>query len=508
MWDRLLAQTGVLLNGTDQLAAQPPEVVAMPVAGLARQAEIEQLLQERCEAGDDLLAGRDVAILVAPTACPLGQFRHELGQCWRYASGLFAGSFFPMQLITLLNHCQRFPGFVYERARLVAQTIEIDVRPRQGSKPVCSGCQQRASTYDHLGLRRFEFVPLWGFMVVLLYRMRRVACPACGVKVEQVPWGCGKHQLTTAYMVFLAHWAKKLSWRETARSFHTSWEKVCQAVEYVVTWGLSQRTLGPICAIGVDEIQYAKGHKYLTLVYQIDAGMTRLLWIGKERTMESFGQFFDMIGQELAAKIQFVCSDMWQPYLRVIRERCGNALNILDRFHIVAKLNEALDDVRAAEARRLTQDGYQPVLKKSRWCLLKRKSNLSGTQRLRLRDLLRYNLKTVRAYLLKEDFQQLWDYDSPTWAGKFLDDWCRQVMYSRIEPMKKVAKTLRRHRDLILNYFRARKQFSSGIIEGLNNKVKVTMRKAYGFRTFRVTELALYHALGRLPEPQLTHRFY
>lgn len=122
--------------------------------------------------------------------------------------------------------------------------------------------------------------------------------------------------------------------------------------------------------------------------------------------------------------------------------------------------------------------------------------------------LLRYNLKTVRAYLLKEDFQQFWAYDSPTWAGKFLDQWCRQVMRSRIEPMKKIANTLRRHRELILNYFRAKKQFSSGVVEGLNNKVKVTMRKSYGFRTFRITELALYHALGKLPEPQLAHRFY
>jgi transposase len=287
------------------------------------------------------------------------------------------------------------------------------VRPRKGAKPVCSVCQRPGSTYDYLAVRRFEFVPLWGFMVVLLYRMRRVACPVCGIKVEQVPWGCGKHQLTTAYMVFLAHWAKKLSWQETARSFHTLWEKVCQAVEYVVQWGLAQRTLGPIAAIGVDEIQCAKGHKYLTLVYQIDAGMTRLLWVGKERTMERFGQFFDMIGKDLAAKIEFVCSDMWQPYVRVIRERCGNALNILDRFHIVAKLNKALDDARAAEARRMAQDGFEPVLKKSRWCLLKRKTNLTGSQRVRLRDLLSYNLKTVRAYLLKEDFQQLWDYAGP-----------------------------------------------------------------------------------------------
>ena len=122
--------------------------------------------------------------------------------------------------------------------------------------------------------------------------------------------------------------------------------------------------------------------------------------------------------------------------------------------------------------------------------------------------LLQYNLKTVRAYLLKEDFQRFWDYNSPTWAGKFLDDWCGQTMRSRIEPMKKIVGMLRSHRDLILNYFRARKLISSGIIEGLNNKLKVTMRKSYGFRTFRVTELALYHSLGKLPEPKLTHRFF
>lgn len=422
----------------------------------------------------------------------------------------FPIGFFIMRLISILNHCHHFPGFVNETARLCAhnKTIEIDVRARRGSKPVCSCCHRPAPIYDHLGVRRFEFVPFWGFMVLLLYRMRRVDCRRCGVKVEQVPWGCGKHQMTTAYVLFLAHWARKLSWKETAVSFHTSWDKVCNAVEVVVQWGLARRTIGPITAIGVDEIQYSKGHKYLTLVYQIDAQCTRLLWIGKERTVATFEQFFDMVGADLAGKIEFVCSDMWQPYLRVIRERCSNALNILDRFHIVAKMNVALDDVRAAEARKLVQDGFEPVLKKTRWCMLKRKQNLTDNQRIRLRDLLHYNLQTVRAYLLKEQFQQFWDYDSPTWAGKFLDQWTALVMRSRIEPMKKVAKTLRKHRELILNYFRAKKQFSSGVVEGLNNKVKVTMRKSYGFRTFRITEIALYHGLGKLPEPELAHRFY
>jgi transposase len=420
-------------------------------------------------------------------------------------------AFFAMQLITILNHCHHFRGFVYEGARFSpteGTTIEVRVRPRKGSAAICSGCHQSAPGYDHLAERQFEFIPLWGFLVLLLYRMRRVDCTTCGIVVEEVPWATGKHQLTKVYMQFLAHWARQLSWKETAEAFHTSWEKVCDAVEYVVSWGLEHRTLGPLQAIGVDEIQYAQGHKYLTLVYQIDAQLTRLLWVGQERTVETFQRFFALIGDELAAQIEFACSDMWKPYLRVIRENCAQALHILDRFHIVAKMNEALDDVRAAESRKMAEEGHKPLLKKSRWCLLKRKANLTPQQRFRLRDLLRYNLKTVRAYLLKEDFQQFWEYDSPTWAAKFLDEWCRQTMRSRIQPMKKIAHMLRAHRDLILNYFKAKKQFSSGVVEGLNNKAKLTMRKSYGFRTFRIAELALYHALGKLPEPELTHEFY
>lgn len=415
-----------------------------------------------------------------------------------------------MLLTRLLNACHHFPGFVYYEARLceATKTIEINVRPRRGSKPCCSGCNKPATGYDQLRERRFEFIPIWGFSVVLLYCMRRVECRGCGVKVETVPWGIGKHTLCKAYMWYLAHWARKLSWKETAQSFHTSWEKVVQAVEYVVQWGLEHRQLGPLRAIGVDEIQYGRGHQYLTLVYQIEAGCVRLLWVGKERTQESFEQFFTMIGKPLAEKIEFVCSDMWKPYLQLIKKHCTNALNILDRFHVVAKLNVAIDEVRASEARRMAEDGYEPVLKKSRWCLLKRRENLTDKQRVKLRDLLGYNLKSVRAYLLKECFQQFWDYDSPTWAGKFLDQWCMGVMRSRLDPLKKFARTVRNHRELLLNYFRARKAFSSGIIEGLNNKAKVTMRKAYGYRTFRMAELSLYHVLGKLPEPKLTHSFY
>jgi hypothetical protein len=201
---------------------------------------------------------------------------------------------FMLQLITILNRCHRFPGFVYHQARFSSdyRSIEIAVRPRKGSAAVWSRCHQPASGYDQLAERRFEFIPFWGFFVFLLYSMRRVDCHRCeAVVVEEVPWGDGKRTLTRAYMLFFARWARRLSWKETAEAFRTSWEKVFDAVEYVVSFGLQHRVFGQIDAIGVDEIQYSKGHKYLTLVYQIDLGITRLLWVGRERTIESFQGF-------------------------------------------------------------------------------------------------------------------------------------------------------------------------------------------------------------------------
>ena len=330
-----------------------------------------------------------------------------------------------MQLKTILNRCHKFKSFVYDKVRWVAGQggpfIEVTVLPRRNSKALCSQCARAAPLYDHLDWRRFEFIPLWGYRVFLHYHMRRVNCRHCGVKVEQVPWARGKRELTDTYLIFLAHWAQKLAWQEVAQSFRTSWEKVFQAVEFVVEWGLKHRDLSGVTAIGVDEIAWHKGHRYLTLVYQIDAGRIRLLWIGKDRTIKTMLRFFRFFGKDRSQALQFVCSDMWKPYLKVIAKKAGQAVHILDRFHIVAKLNKAIDEIRAGEHRQMQKDGHEPMLKNSRWCLLKRKENLTEKQEAKLRDLLKYNLKSVRAYLLKEDFNAFWDYISPAWAGKFLD---------------------------------------------------------------------------------------
>lgn len=411
-----------------------------------------------------------------------------------------------MQLKTILNRLEKQSGFVYGDGKWCGDAIEIELKPRKGSKPICSGCGKRCPGYDRLPTRRFEYVPLWQLAVFFVYALRRVNCPDCGVIVERIPWACGKNQQTKSYRIFLATWAKRLSWQEVATIFGTSWDSVYRAIHWVVSWGIVHRELVDLESVGIDEIQYRRGHKYLTLVYQLDEGAKRLLYVAKDRTEASLNGFFDILDAQTASGIKFACTDMLPAYLKVLKQRASGALNILDRFHIAKKFSEALDKVRAEEARQMKADGYEEVLKNSRWSLLKQRSNLTTKQTVKLRELLKYNLRTVKAYLMREDFNRFWTYTSPTWASKFLREWCVRAKRSRIEPMQKLANTLIKHESLLLNWFES-KGLSSGVVEGFNNKAKLTMRKAYGFKQFATIEVALYHQLAKLPEPKSTHKF-
>ena len=366
--------------------------------------------------------------------------------------------------------------------------------------------------YDTLPERLFEFVPMWGYRVFFRYAMRRVSCPKCGrVVVEKVPWSDGKNHFCNHYAAFMANWAKEISWKSVAEHFRTSWQTVSSAVEWVVDYELNHRTINMVSALGVDEIAWHKGHNYLTLVYQIDLGARRLLWIGEQRTqatMESFFKDMAALKPDFPRQVKVICSDMWKPYLKVVARHLPKAINVLDRFHIMQKFGRALDKVRAEEAKRLRKEKQQPILAKSRWCFLKRKENLTEKQSFKLKELLKMNLRTVKAYLLREQFQKLWNYRSPGWALRFLDQWCHAATCSRIEPMKDIVKMLTVHRTLILNFFRAKKQFNRGIVEGLNRKINLTIRKFFGFRTIKIAKICLYHQMGELPEPEFSHKFW
>jgi len=421
-----------------------------------------------------------------------------------------------LEVKTILNCIQHFAGFVYQEVQLrrrgdKPRHIEIRLEAHSQIRGQCSECRRAAPGYDRLPERGWLFVPLWGIKTYFLYAPRRVQCPEHGVVVEHLPWSEGKRPITRAMMGFLARWARHLSWRQTARAFQTSWEAVYRSVEWFVQWGLARRPLEGIEAIGIDEIHWGKGKRadnFLTVIYQIDSHCRRLLWVGRRRTQATLRRGLAALGPRVVSGLRYVCSDMWRAYLKVIAAKAPQALHVLDRFHITMHLNQAVDQVRRAETGRLRGRPMAQKLKHMRWKLLRRGSRVRGLAKQRLWGLLRAKLATGRAWMLKETFQDFWRYRSLSWAAAFLEVWCTRALRSRLEPMQKVARMLRTHQELLLNWFRAKGEISNAAVEGLNNKIRVVTRRSYGFRTYDAMEIALYHTLGRLPEPdQFTHRF-
>ena len=327
---------------------------------------------------------------------------------------------------------------------------------------------------------------------------------------EKVPWGDGKNTQTVELRQFLANWAWRLSWKETAECFGTTFGKVFRAVTWIVEWGLKHRDLSGVMKIGVDEIQRSKGHNYMTLAYQLDEENKRLLGIEKGREEKSLDQFFDEFDEGTKGEnkrslgIQFVCSDMWKQFLNVITRRCLNALNILGRL---SHLTKAVDETRKLDVAKLKSQKKEKVLTRSKYIFLKNPENSTEKQAMKLDELLRCNLRVIRSYLMKEAFERFWSYKSWYFAGRFLDEWCVRAMRSKIDPMKKFVGTIRNHRELLLNWFKS-KGLSSGMVEGFNNKVKLTVRKGYGYGSDESLKIALFHALAKLPEPKFTHRFW
>lgn len=221
-----------------------------------------------------------------------------------------------MLIKTILNQVMKFKRFVYGNVRLLERwgqkRLEIEIHPRANSKPICSGCGKKRAGYDVLKPRHFEFIPIWGILLFFVYAMRRVDCPKCGIKVEKVPWSNGKSRITTRYAWFLYKWAKLLSWSDVARAWSTSWHNVYTSVCMAVQWGRDHMNLEGITAIGIDELQWKRGHKYITLIYQIDEGIRRLLWIGDKRSVRTLLRYFRWFGKERTARLKFICSDMWK----------------------------------------------------------------------------------------------------------------------------------------------------------------------------------------------------
>jgi transposase len=387
---------------------------------------------------------------------------------------------------------------VYFEGEMLVAEIDADRR----WKLVCSGCGRKVSGYDSLAQRSWYHVPCWGIPVRLLYHPRRGDCPECGIKVEAIPWSRGKSSLSLPLMVVLAAFAKRLPWEDVSCLFGLHWNTVKAAVKHVVDYGLEHRNLSGIIYIGIDELSRRRGHTYVTMIYDLGSGA--LLWTGDGREKETLKQFFAEWGQERIEAIQGICCDMWEPYADVIRELAPQAVLVFDKFHIVKHLMEAVDEVRRQETAEKGKE-HKELVKGTRYIWLKNPWNLTEKQSVRLSQLEKLNLKINRAYLLKEQFRQFWDFPCLKEAGTFLKQWFWLATHSRLKPLRDFAWMLRRHEQDILNYFKLK--ITAGRTEGRNRKARVVSQRCYGFRTFGTLRLALYHSLGNLPVPELPYRF-
>ena len=356
-----------------------------------------------------------------------------------------------------------------------------------------------------------EFVPLWGILVFLAYRMRRVDCQRCGVTVEIVPWGDGKNQLTTTYRWYLAGWAKRLSWSEVGIDLPDL------LGERLSGRGTRRRVgSGPPRPERGDGPGDRRG-RLATRAYLHDAGLRHQRgdeaapwrWpnIGPRRACRACLE--GLSGRPACQGVRFVCSDMWKPYLKVIRERLGlRGSTCWIGSTSCSSSARRWTRSGAEEAKKLVKDGYEPVLEEVAVVFIEATGEPDGQADGEAEGVVEVQPEDDASLLASARISSgSGSTRAAAWAGKFLDEWMRRVMRSRIEPMKKVARTLRNHQPLILNWFRARGAISSGAVEGLNNKVKLVTRKSYGFRTAKVAKLALLHNLGQLPEPKRTHRF-
>lgn len=370
-----------------------------------------------------------------------------------------------------------------EGTRVVAVSFDeaglvVDVAPtwRRGR---CSECGRKCAGYDRDHGRRWRHLDVAGMILHLRYDTRRVDCPTCGIKVEQVPWAETSSWFTRPFEDHVAYLAQRCDKTTVSATMWVAWETVGSIIERVVTRRRRGDPLDGLTQIGVDELSYRRHHQYITVV--VDHVRRQVVWAREGKNADTLRAFFDELGTERCAKLEAVTIDMSAAYIEAVTECSPQAQVIFDRFHVQRLAQDAVDEVRRDEVRAAPSDEERQELKGTRWPLLKGFWNLSRFDADRLSSLQRDNKRLYRAYLLKEALVGVLDRKQVNVARAKLDEWFRWARRSRLAPFKRVAATIRRHANGILAYVRS--GLSNGRTEGLNGKARTLTRRAYGFHS-------------------------
>ena len=324
-------------------------------------------------------------------------------------------------------------------------------------------------------------LPCGDAQIYLEVEIRRVKCRVCGkVKQEKLDWIANNPFYTDRFKYWVGRRCRASSIKDVAKECKLDWKTVKELEKEYMSEQLEKAPEIAPHVIGVDEISIRKGHAYRIVVSDLERGVP--IWFGgKDRSEESMNMFYELLGPEKCGKIRLIVMDMWKAFEKSARKNAPQAAIMYDKFHVFKHLGEALDKTRKSEYARLSGK-KRKYIKGSKWILLSNRENLTKDGRQSLDALMKANARLSKAYLLRESFGQLWDYKSEIWALKFFENWKQSLKWQRLKSYEEFAKMIERHWDGIAAYCDPENKVPLGFVEGLNNKIRVIQRRAYGLR--------------------------
>lgn len=375
--------------------------------------------------------------------------------------------------------------------------LNLWVKPHKNGC-LCPHCNRRGGIVHITDVPRvWRDLPVCGCSVLFWYCPREIQCPTHGRVQEDIPWAEAYARITYRFEYAMLVYCQIMTQKAAAKILHIADSTLSDMLHRTITRIRHGHRIRGLKCIGIDEISYCKGHKYATIVYDLDRSC--VVWVGQGKGRETIDIFFnEVLSDYQKSKIKWACCDMSETYIGAIEDHCSNAILVLDRFHIVKALNEAVDEVRKEQWRKASVD-ERKALKGLRWLLFKHSSNRSKKQSRILNALHKGNRRIHRAWVLKDEFEQFWDYKAPWAAERFLKSWMTTALKSRIEPIRKFVQTIKNHIGRIIPFIGSR--LTNAIGEGLNRIIKIVKNRASGFRTLHAFTDMIFLTVGDLDIP-------
>lgn len=383
-----------------------------------------------------------------------------------------------------------------------ALRVDVWVEHPEGQTFSCPECQSECPVYDHGEERVWRHLDSCQFQTFLHASPPRIKCPEHGVKTASLSWADARSRFTLLFERMAIDVLKACDTQAAARLLGLSWDEAHGIKRRAVVRGMKVRGALEPGYLGVDEKAFKRGHSYVTVVSELETGNVR--HVAETRTKETLADFYCALSAEEKAGIEAVAMDMWPAFINATKEALPDAEGkiVFDRFHIMGKLSEAVDKVRRGEHKALMQAGDQR-LKGSKYLWLRNVENMQAEQRLAFTELKDLNLKTARAWAIKEMLKQMWSYRSKTWARKFFDRWYFWATHSRLKPVVAAAKTVKRHLDGLLNY--CQHPITNATAESINAKIQKLISQSRGYRSIENFKSDILFHCGGLNLYPATH---